>query len=267
MAGPAPSPVGGVGQHASPSRRRSPVRTRYGYEHRWRGPPGPDRRRARRRGGTQTRRTQNPVPQGVGVQVPPSAQRLPPRRAPGPCTAGSGGRHPGEALAEERPQAEVMERRHASLRSWCPPGRASASLAFRTRLSGHNFTRLLRRRVPAARTGGGGGRHPEEALVARRPSTRKWWNGRHARSRAWCPQRVCGSESRLPHAGNTSGRGSAWWSAGFGCRRSGVRLSPSRPSGSGAAWQRRVAGGHEVVGSIPACPTDGEWCNRQHVRL
>ena len=69
-----------------------------GYEHRWRGPPGPDRRRARRRGGTQTRRTQNPVPRGVGVQVPPSAQRLPPRRAPGLCTAGSGGRHPGEAL-------------------------------------------------------------------------------------------------------------------------------------------------------------------------
>src|SRR5207244_9114430 len=25
-----PSPIGGVGQHASPSRRRSPVRTRYG---------------------------------------------------------------------------------------------------------------------------------------------------------------------------------------------------------------------------------------------
>ena len=60
-----------------------------------------------------------------------------------------------------------MERRHASLRSWCPPGRASASLAFRTRLLGNGFTRLLRRRVPAARTGGGGGRHPEEALVHR----------------------------------------------------------------------------------------------------
>ena len=105
-----------------------------GYEHRWRGPPGPDRRRARRRGGTQTRRTQNPVPRGVGVQVPPSAQSLPPRRAPCLCTAGSGGRHPGEALAARRPQAEVMERRHASLRSWCPPGRASASLAFRTKV-------------------------------------------------------------------------------------------------------------------------------------
>lgn len=81
-----------------------------------------------------TSRTQNPVPRGVGVQVPPSAQRLPPRRAPGLCTAGSGGRHPGEALAGRRPQAEVMERRHASLRSWCPPGRASASLAFRTKV-------------------------------------------------------------------------------------------------------------------------------------
>ena len=129
--------------------------------------PGPDRRRARRRGGTQTRRTQNPVPQGVGVQVPPSAQRLPPRRAPGLCTAGSGGRHPGEALRPtRRPQAEVMERRHASLRSWCPPGRASASLAFRTKAVRSQFhappaparTRRSYRRWRGSAPRGGSGR-------------------------------------------------------------------------------------------------------------
>ena len=37
------------GQHASLSRRRSPVRTRYGVRAPLAGPPGPDRRRARRR--------------------------------------------------------------------------------------------------------------------------------------------------------------------------------------------------------------------------
>lgn len=87
------------GQHASPSRRRSPVRSRYGVR-----PPQACRTTRRRwtgrRGGTQTRRPKPRCPvKGVGVQVPPSALCLPPRRAPGLCIAGSGGRHPGEALA------------------------------------------------------------------------------------------------------------------------------------------------------------------------
>ena len=132
-AGPAPSPVGGMANTPPPQGGDHRFDSGTGYSTAGGDHPAPTGGAPadvveRRHAGPKTR-----CREAWGCKSP-SAQRLPPRRAPGLCTAGSGGRHPGEALAGRRPQAEVMERRHASLRSWCPPGRASASLAFRTKV-------------------------------------------------------------------------------------------------------------------------------------
>ena len=169
------------GQHASLSRRRSPVRTRYGVRAplagttrprpaaRWptwwnADTPDPKPGAARRGGASPPVGTTPPAPAGPRPLY---------RRVRGSAPRGGSGLHRRPAT-----HAEVVECRHASPRSWCPPGRASATLAFRTRSTTRcpsTVSRLLRRRVPAVRTGGGGGRHPEEALVG--PADRQRGSG------------------------------------------------------------------------------------------
>ena len=203
------------------------------------GPPCPDRRRARRRGGTQIRRTQCRR-EAWGCKSPRRHNASRPGGPPAFVPPGPGVDTPGRLWPHSQPQAEVMERGHASLRSWCPPGRASASLAFRTRLLGNGFTRLLRRRAPAARTGGGGGRHPEEALVG--PADR---------------QRGSGGTVDTPGREPGAHKGCAGPSPAFRTQQA----SGSSSSGEHPVWAR------EAPGAAPGSQTIGEWCNRQHVRL
>ena len=199
---PRSSPVGGVGQHASPSRRRSPVRTRYRVP----APPaGTTRPRPAARSPTWWNAdTPDPKPGAarrggasppVGTTPPaPAGPRPLYRRVRGSTPRGGSGR--ATAAGGSDGTQTCQPQKLVPLRGVRVQVSPSAPRWF-----GHNFTRLLRRRVPAARTGGGGGRHPEEALVG--PSDRQRGSGGTVDTPGREPgahKRVCGSESRLPHA-------------------------------------------------------------------
>ena len=133
------------GQHASPSRRRSPVRTRYGVPAPLAGATPPRRRRARRRGGTQTRSAASPGPRGripgaarrggasppVGTTPPaPAGPRPLYRRGRGSAPRGGSGRAPAAGGSDGTQTCQPQ--------TLVPSGRASASLAFRTKVVGHS---------------------------------------------------------------------------------------------------------------------------------